>query len=86
MPSADLAAWAAALFAGAAAYVALRQVRIAKQQLAESTQAAREDDSRQRNRMAIELAQEWCRTEAASAIAILRESLIGCTAVRLRLC
>jgi hypothetical protein len=74
----DAATWVGAGIAIFAAVFTWQQARVARQQLRDSRAAALEDDDRRRKKAAIDLAQEWCRTEAPSPIAILRECLIAC--------
>ena len=62
----DLATWFGAIVALLAAWFTYRQLR-------SSISAGAADDERSKKRTAIELAQEWCRTEAPSPISIMRE-------------
>jgi hypothetical protein len=55
-----------------------QQAKLAKAQIEASASAAKDDDERRRKRVALELAEEWCRTEAPSPISILRECLSAC--------
>ena len=74
----DAATWVGAGVAGLAAIFTWQQASMAKKQRADALGAAKEDDEQRRKRIAIELAQEWCRTETPSAIGILRDALISC--------
>ncbi len=67
----DAATWVGAVVALAAAIFTLQQLR-------DSRAATRSNDDRQRKQTAVDLAQEWCRTEAPSPITILRECLVEC--------
>jgi hypothetical protein len=74
----DAATWFGAAIAIFAALFTWQQAHVAKQQLTDSRTAAIEDDDRRRKNLAVVLGQDWCRTEAPSPIAILRECLIAC--------
>jgi hypothetical protein len=76
----DVATWIGAIVAGVAALFTWQQAHVARRQLQESQKSALEDDDRRRKQVAVELAQEWCRTEAPSPISILRECLIASAA------
>lgn len=68
MNPADTAAFISAAIALWAAWYSHRQFTY-------TVASGREDDARKRKRVAIEMAQEWCRTEAPSPVSILREWL-----------
>jgi hypothetical protein len=73
---ATLIAIVAAVYARSQSRDAKAQLKEANSQLEFSKQSGRDDDDRRKKRTAIDLAQEWCRTEAPSPISIMRECLI----------
>jgi len=66
-----------ALVALLAALFTWQQANVAKLQLQDTREASAEDDIKRKKRIAIDLGQDWCRTEAPSPIGILREVLIA---------
>lgn len=75
MPPGDYATWTGAGIAAIAAVFAWYQAYQAKQQLKFAKSAAADDDIRRKKQNAIDLAEEWCRTEAHSPIFIMHPCL-----------